>query len=275
MARTVTVGLTLVFTVFPAAAAFGLYLAIPDREVLQHLDAGALGALLAGLFAPPALAFLAIAHLVQRRELGLLREVVAHSAESLSLQQQQLALAVRETRAQTDVLRQHLHMGQEHMRLAKRQIEAVMQHADQTRSQRLIAEWGLVVGELTALLAAMFRVAFGYRRPAGDLSHAAGLQEEVELPGPEELPLRVLRMLPAAPREAWTLEVDPRFAAHGERYLAVFESFLERVPARGGLIDRAFFEASVYGQIQARLRLLPRTAAPEAEPETEMGAAAD
>jgi hypothetical protein len=167
-------------------------------------------------------------------------------------------------------------MGQEHMRIAKRQIEAVMLHADQTRSQRLIAEWDLVVRELTTLLAALFRVAFGYRRAAGDTARVAGLQEEVELPGQEELPLRILRMLPAAAREAWTLEVDPRFAAHAERYVEVFERFVERVPVRGGLIDRTFFEASIYGQIHARLKLLPRTAAPaEAEAEPELSAAAD
>ena len=116
----------------------------------------------------------------------------------------------------------------------KRQIEAVMLHADQTRSQRLIAEWDLVVRELTTLLAALFRVAFGYRRAAGDTARVAGLQEEVELPGQEELPLRILRMLPAAAREAWTLEVDPRFAAHAERYVEVFERFVDRVPVRGG-----------------------------------------
>jgi hypothetical protein len=275
MARTVLVGLTLVFTAFPVLAALGFWFLLPDPRALLDAGPGELGALLAGLFAPPALAFLAAAHLLQRRELGLLRDAVARSAEALTLQQQQLGVAIREYRAQTEVLRAQGEIVQEGVRVGRRQIEAIGQHAQETRTLRLAAEWDLTVRELTLLLTAMFRLAFGWRRMGGDPDEPT--LEEVPLPGPEELALRILRMLPAAPREGWTLEMDPRFARHARRYLEVYERFLARLPRReaagGGMIDRSFFEASIYGQIHARLSLLPRPAEAEAEPE--LGAAAD
>lgn len=274
MARIVLVGLTLVFTAFPAAAALGLWFLLPDPQELLGAGPGELGALLAGLFAPPALAFLAAAHLLQRRELGLLREAVARSADALALQQQQLAVAIREYRTQTEVLRAHGELAQEGMRVGRHQIEAIGQHARETRALRLTAEWDLTVRELTMLLTAMFRLAFGWRRVGGDPDEPT--LEEVPLPGPEELALRILRMLPASPREGWTLELDPRFARYARRYMEVYERFLARLPDRaaaGGIVDRGFFEASIYGQIHARLSLLPRPAEAEAEPE--IGAAAD
>ena len=263
MARLLAIGFTLVFTLFSAVAALGLYIAVPEPEAFLRLAPGELGALPAGLFAPPAMGLLAVALMMQRRELGLLREMVARTADSLALQQQ-LALAVRETREQPGVLREQAHLGLESVRVAKRQIQTVMQHAEQTRAQRLTAEWDLVVRELTGLMVPMFRLAFGYRH-AGAAGDASAPMAEVELPGPDELPLRILRMLPASAREVWTLEVDPRFARQGARYRELFGRFLERVPNGPGFADRSFFEASVYGQIHARLSLLPRVEPAEAE----------
>jgi hypothetical protein len=275
MARSILVGLTLVFTAFPLAAALGLWLLAPDPQAILRAGPGEIGALLAGLFAPPAAAFLAAAHLLQRRELGLLREAVARGADALALQQQQLAVAIREYRAQTDLVRQHGEVALDGLRLGKRQIEAIGQHMAETRALRLASEWDLTVRELTIILTTMFRLAFGWRRVGG--SEDEPTLEEVSLPGAEELALRILRMLPASPREGWTLEVDPRFARHGRRYQEVYSRFLARLPRRaeaaGGTLDRAFFEASIYGQIHARLSSLPRADETEAEPE--VGAAAD
>jgi hypothetical protein len=114
---------------------------------------------------------------------------------------------------------------------------------------RLVAEWDMVTVELSATLAAMWRLVHGWRVPGKEVEHA--------LPPASELPLRILRMLPASAHEAAQFEVDERFVRQAARYRATFRAFLDRCPETGPL-NRATFRDMIYGRVDTRLALLPR-----------------
>jgi hypothetical protein len=134
--------------------------------------------------------------------------------------------------------------------VGQRQVETVQHAAAETRMQRLVAEWDMVTVELSATLTAMWRLVHGWRAPGVDGA-------ELPLPPAGELPLRLLRLLPASAHDAAGFEVDERFVRQAARYRATFKAFLDRAPETGPL-GRATFRDMIYGRVDARLALLPR-----------------
>jgi hypothetical protein len=134
--------------------------------------------------------------------------------------------------------------------VGQRQVETVQHAAIETRMQRLVAEWDMVTLELSATLAAMWRLVHGWRTPGTEGA-------ELPLPPACELPLRILRLLPATAQEAAQFEVEERFVRQAARYRATFKAFLDRAPETGPL-NRTTFRDMIYGRVDARLALLPR-----------------
>ena len=71
---------------------------------------------------------------------------------------------------------------------------------------------------------------------------------ELPLPPANELPLRILRLLPASTQEATQFEVDERFVRQAARYRATFRAFLDRTPDAGPL-SRATFQCTAPGSL--------------------------
>ena len=134
--------------------------------------------------------------------------------------------------------------------VGQRQVETVQHAAIETRMGRLVAEWDMVTLELSATLAAMWRLVHGWRVPGTEAA-------ELPLPPACELPLRILRLLPATAQELAQFEVDERFVRQAARYRATFKAFLDRAPETGPL-NRATFRDMIYGRVDTRLALLPR-----------------
>lgn len=262
MARTILFGLALTFTVLPVLGAAGI-LFLHGPHALLALPPQDWATLIAGLFVPSALAFLALGYAAQRMELSLLHHGLAQNSAALAKQEQRLAALAEETRAQNEILREHVRLTLEQLRGVKRRAEATERLFAETRLQRLTAEWDIVSRELGSILASMFRLAFGTERLVGNPGDDAPVFAAVPLPPMEELPVAILRLLPRTQEELARLEVDERFLRLAARYRAVFAAFVDRVPDTGPL-NRAFFRSLLHGRVHERLGLLPRPEAEEA-----------
>jgi hypothetical protein len=113
-----------------------------------------------------------------------------------------------------------------------------------------VDEWRLVVAELNVTLAAMWRLAHGWKSPGPEA-------RDLPLPPAEELPLHILRLLPATAKEMARFDVDERFVRQAARYRATYRAFLLQAPETGRL-SRGVFADMIHGRLDARLALLPR-----------------
>ena len=247
MARAVACGVAFLAALFPAAALAALA-QVHGVAGLLSLPPGDLASLAAGLFLPPCLLLLAFACLNQRAELAALRTTLLNHTVALDGRRLQQEALLEESRAQTALLQEQVRLALSELAVGKRQVEVVQALSTETRMQRLVAEWNLVSAELHSVMIAMWRFAHGWRTAEAT---------ELPLPGAAELPLAVLRLLPATPEEMARLEVEERFARQAARYRATFQAFLDRVPESGPL-TRDFFCGLVQGRLDARLALLPR-----------------
>lgn len=247
--RVLGIGLALLAGLLPAAALLALIL-LHGPEALLALSFRDGAIVLAGLLLPPALLPLTLAAIGQRAELAALRQALLRQVATLDARQILAETLIEELRAQTALLQEQVRLALSDLALGKRRLEVAEAQVAETRLQRLVAEWDLVVAELHAILAAMWRLAFGWRAAGPDRPH-------LPLPPAEELPLCILRLLPPTPEEMAKFEVEERFVRQAARYRATFQAFLERVPEAGPL-PRAFFRGLIYGQLDARLALLPR-----------------
>jgi len=206
--------------------------------------------LLAGLFLPPCLLLLIIAWLAQQTELAALGNALLRQTAALDSKRLAAEALTEECRAQTALLQEQVRLAISGLAVGQRQVEAIQTLSTETRLQRLVGEWNLVVSELGATLAAMWRLAHGWKSASPD---AQGLP----LPPPEELPLHILRLLPPTSEAMVKFEGDERFVRQAARYRATFQTFLEHVPETGPL-SRRVFHNMIYGRLDARLALLPR-----------------
>ena len=136
----------------------------------------------------------------------------------------------------------------------RRQADTLQALMTETRLERLVAEWDMTGRELAVVMAAMWRLVFGWRMAEGPEGQPA---VELPLPAGAELGLAILRLLPATPEAMAKFEVDERFVRQAAHYRAVFRGFLDRVPETGPM-NRALFFDMVQGRLDARLALLPR-----------------
>jgi hypothetical protein len=157
---------------------------------------------------------------------------------------------MEECRNQTALLQEQVRLAISGLDAGQRQVETVQHVAMETRMQRLVAEWNMVTLELSATLAAMWRLVHGWRVPGTEAA-------ELALPPACELPLCILRLLPATAQESAQFEVDERFVRQAARYRATFKAFLDRAPETGPL-NRTTFRDMIYGRVDTRLALLPR-----------------
>lgn len=260
-------GVTILASLFIPGAGFVL-LRLQGPEALLTLPPLHLAVILAALFLPPCLLMLIFTWLTQRVELGTLSENLLRQATYLNSQRALAETLAEEVRAQSALLQEQLRSAADDRATERRTTQLLFQ---ETRSLRQIAEWNLVVSELGSILVAMWRLVHGWTEPGAAPRHAA-------LPPPEELPLHILRLLPKTPKEVARYDVDERFIRQAARYRAVFQAFLEQVPESGRL-SRTAFRQLAYGQLDARLALLPRpnhgeiieprTLAADAYPETD------
>ena len=249
MARLAAWGVGLVATLaVPAAGALLLHL--HGIEALLALPAAEMAVLLLGLFLPPVLLLLTVAGLVQRVELVALRNALLRQSTAFDSKTLAAEAVLDECRNQTALLQEHVRVALAALSVGQRQVEAVQHAAGESRLQRLCAEWDMVTVELSATLAAMWRLVHGWRAPGVDGA-------ELPLPPASELPLRILRLLPATAEESAQFEVDERFVRQAARYRATFRGFLDRAPETGAL-NRAAFRDMIYGRVDTRLALLPR-----------------
>jgi hypothetical protein len=219
-------------------------------ETLLALPPAEMAVLLLGLFLPPSLLLLTVAGLVQRVELVALRNAVLRQSTSFDTRTLATEALIEECRSQTALMQEQVRLAISSLSVGQKQVEAVQHAASETRMQRLVAEWDMVTVELSATLAAMWRLVYGWRVPGTEAT-------ELPLPPSSELPLRILRMLPATPQEAAQFEVDERFVRQAARYRSTFRAFLDRAPDTGPL-NRATFRDMIYGRVDTRLALLPR-----------------
>lgn len=231
-------------------AAFILLTHLQGVEALLALSVPDMASLLIGLFLPPCLLLLTVACLTQRRELTALGNALLRQTTALGSKRLAAEVLTEECRAQTALLQEQVRLAISALAFEQRQVQAMQVLFTETRMQRLTGEWNLVVAELGAALIAMWRLTHGWK--------AAGPEAtDLPLPPPEELPLRILRLLPTTPQEMAKFEVDERFVRQAARYRATFQAFQEGVPETGPL-SRATFRDMVYGRLDARLALLPR-----------------
>ena len=249
MARVAAWGVGLLATL-AVPGALVLLARLHGAEALLGLPPAEMAVLVLGLFLPPALLLLVIAGLTQRVELVALSNALLRQSTSFDSKTLAPEALIEECRSQTALLQEQVRLAISGLAVGQRQVETVQHAAAETRMQRLVAEWDMVTVELSATLAAMWRLVYGWRVPG---------TEAVELPLPpaNELPLRILRLLPASTQEATQFEVDERFVRQAARYRATFRAFLDRTPDAGPL-SRATFRDMIYGRVDTRLALLPR-----------------
>jgi hypothetical protein len=249
MARLAAWGVGLLATL-AVPAVLALLVRLHGAEALLALPPTEMAVLLLGLFLPAALLLLIVASLGQRVELVALRNALLRQTTSFDAKSLATEALIEECRSQTALLQEQVRLAISGLAVGQRQVETVQHAAAETRMQRLVAEWDMVTVELSATLAAMWRLVHGWRAPGTE----AG---ELPLPPTSELPLRILRLLPASAQEAAQFEVDERFVRQAARYRATFRAFLERAPETGPL-NRATFRDMIYGRVDTRLALLPR-----------------
>jgi hypothetical protein len=249
MARLAAWGVGLLATL-AVPAVIVLLARVHGMEALLALPPAEMAVLILGLLLPPTLLLLTVTGLTQWTELvtrrnAFLRQSTAFDTRSLATQS-----LIEECRSQTALLQEQVRLAISGLAVGQRQVETVQHAAVETRMQRLVAEWDMVTLELSATLAAMWRLVHGWRVPGTEAA-------ELPLPPACELPLRILRLLPATPQESAQFEVDERFVRQAARYRATFKAFLDRAPETGPL-NRATFRDMIYGRVDTRLALLPR-----------------
>jgi len=249
MARLAAWGVGLLATL-AVPAALALLVQLHGEEALLALAPADKAVLMLGLFLPPALLILAIAGLVQRVELVALRNALLRQSTAFDSKTLATEAVIEECRNQTALLQEQVRLAISALSVGQRQVEAAQHAASETRMQRLVTEWDMVTAELSATLAAMWRLVHGWRIPGTEAA-------ELPLPPASELPLRILRLLPADANEAAQFEVDERFVRQAARYRSTFRAFLERAPETGPL-SRSTFRDMIYGRVDTRLALLPR-----------------
>jgi hypothetical protein len=253
LARAIGFGLLLLAALVPICA-LALLLTSAGPEGLVALGPAGWASLAAGLVLPSGIALLALCWLTQRRELAELRAALLRQGQASDSRQLALQALVAETREQTALLQEQARLLLGQLSIGKRQADTTQALMTETRLERLVAEWDMTGRELAAVMAAMWRLVFGWRTPEGPEG-----QPSVELPLPAgpELGLAILRLLPATPEEMARFEVDERFVRQAAHYRAIFRSFLDRMPETGP-VNRALFLDMVQGRLDARLALLPR-----------------
>jgi hypothetical protein len=253
LARAIGFGLLLLATLVPLGAVV-LLLASAGPEAVVALGPTGWASLAAGLVLPSCAALLTLSWLTQRAELATLRAALLRQGQAADSRQLALQALVAETREQTALLQEQARLLLGQLSIGRRQAETAQALMTETRLERLVAEWDMTGRELAAVMAAMWRLVFGWRTPEGPEG-----QPSVELPLPAgpELGLAILRLLPASPEEMARFEVDERFVRQAAHYRAIFRAFLDRVPETGPL-NRALFRDMVQGRLDTRLGLLPR-----------------
>ena len=249
MARVAAWGVGLLATL-AVPATLVLLARLHGTEALLALPPAEMAVLFMGLFLPPALLLLTVAGLTQRVELVALRNALLRQSTSFDSKSLVTEALIEECRSQTALLQEQVRLAISGLAVGQRQVETVQHAAAETRMQRMVAEWDMVTVELSATLAAMWRLVYGWRVPGTEAT-------ELPLPPTNELPLRILRLLPASAQESVQFEVDERFVRQAARYRATFRAFLDRAPETGPL-SRATFKDMIYGRVDTRLALLPR-----------------
>ena len=251
--RALGFGLLLIAALLPIGAACAL-LASAGPDALLALGPAGWAAFGAGLMLPACALLIAGAWQSQRAELALLREAVLGQGRAADSRHLALQAMVAESREHTALLQEQARLLLGQLSVAKRLADTQQALMTETRLQRLVAEWDMTARELAVLMAAMWRLVYGWRTAEGPEG-----QPSVELPLPAgpELGLAVLRLLPATPEAMARFEVDERLVRQAAHYRAVFRSFIERVPETGPL-NRALFQDMLPGRVDARLALLPR-----------------
>lgn len=249
MARVAAWGMGVVMTLAVPATLLLLVRAY-GTEGLLALPPAEMAVLVMGLFLPFGLLLLIIAGLTQRVELVALQNALIRQSSSFDSKTLATEALIEECRSQTALLQEQVRLAISALAVGQRQVEVVQHAAAETRMQRLVSEWDMVTVELGATLTAMWRLIHGWRVPGTEAA-------ELPLPPTSELPLRLLRLLPASAHEASQFEVDERFVRQAARYRATFKAFLDRAPEAGPL-NRATFRDMIYGRVDTRLALLPR-----------------
>jgi hypothetical protein len=239
-------GVTILASLFIPGAGFVL-VRLQGPEVILALPPLHLAVILAALFLPPCLLMLIFTWLTQRIELATLTENLLRQTTIFCNQRALSETLVEEVRAQSALMQEQLRTAAADRVTERRATQLLFQ---ETRTVRQIAEWNLVVSELGGILVAMWRLTHGWTEPGAEARYSP-------MPPPEELPLHILRLLPVTPKEMAKYDIDERFVRQAARYRAVFQAFLEQVPETGKL-SRTAFRQLVYGQLDARLALLPR-----------------
>ncbi|MCO6416623.1 hypothetical protein JYK14_10685 [Siccirubricoccus sp. KC 17139] len=237
----------------PLAALAGL-LALAGPEAVLALGPGGWASLTAGIFLPGCLLLLFVSTGLQRGELHSLRAALLRQGRVADQHHLALEALLAEGREHTALLREQVRLLLGGLAQGQRQAEVAEALLRETRLSRLVAEWDVTARELSVLLAGMWRLAFGWRGPAGPGGEPGA---PLPLPAPEELPLALLRLLPASAEEMARFEVDERFVRQAARYRATFAAFLDQVPETGPM-NRALFRDMALGRVDARLALLPR-----------------
>lgn len=253
LARAIGFGLLLLAIIVPVAAA-AMLLGSMGPEALMALGPGGWASLSAGIVLPSCAMLLAMSWLTQRAELATLRNALLQQSVLADSRQIELRALVEETREHTALLQEQARLLMGEISVGKRQAETLQALMTETRLARLVAEWDMTGRELAAIMAAMWRLVFGWRLPEGPEGKPAA---ELLLPSGPELGLAILRLLPATPEEMAKFEVDERFVRQAAHYRSVFRHFMERVPETGPL-NRGLFRDMVQGRLDARLALLPR-----------------
>lgn len=250
-------GVTVLASLFVPAAGFVL-MRLQGPEAFLALPPLHLSVMLAALFLPPCLLMLIFTWLTQRIELGTLTDNLLRQTTIFCNQRALSETLVEEVRAQSALMQEQLRTAAADRVTERRMTQLLFQ---ETRLLRLTAEWNLVVSELGGILVAMWRLIHGWTEPGAEARYSS-------LPPPEELPLHILRILPVTPKEMAKYDIDERFVRQAARYRAVFQAFLEQVPETGK-VSKTAFRQLIYGQLDARLALLPRPNHGEIiEPET-------
>ncbi|WP_431270645.1 hypothetical protein [Dankookia sp. P2] len=253
LARAIGFGLLLLAALLPVGAAL-LMLALEGPAALLALGPAGWASLAAGLLLPGCAALLAQAWQTQREELATLRQALLRQGAAGDSRHLALQALLAENREQTSLLQEQVRLQLGQVNAGRRQAETLQALATETRLARVVGEWDITGRELAAVMAAMWRLVFGWRTPEGPEGQPA---VELPLPAGAELGLAILRLLPATPEEMARFQVDERFVRQAARYRALFRDFLERVPETGPL-NRALFRDMVQGRLDARLALLPR-----------------
>ncbi|TCZ52979.1 hypothetical protein [Roseicella aquatilis] len=252
-ARAFGFGLLIFATVLPLGAGL-LLVASSGPDGIVALGPAGWASLVAGLVLPSCAALLVQAWLTQRAELATLRDALLRQGATADSRHLALQALVAESREHTAILQEQTRLMLGQLSVGKRIADTQQALMTETRLQRLVGEWDMTGRELAAVMAAMWRLVFGWRTAEGPEG-----QPSVELPLPSgpELGLAILRLLPATAEDMAKFEVDERFVRQAAHYRAVFRTFLDRVPETGP-INRGLFLDMVQGRVDARLALLPR-----------------